>query len=440
MIAALLFAGMAAAMPLDEVAIAYVERVRATPAIAVARVSDAGVEAAFHGDGVDADTMFEIGSVTKVFTSVLLAELVADGTVTLETTVGELLPDGVAVSDEVASITLAELSRHTSGLPRLPDDAATLWRLLARPAAPYDGTTLDELWRSLSLARLARRGESNYSNLGVAVLGRLLERAAGAPYEALVETRVLAPLGLDGMSFDGDNVGGHRDNGAPTPDWSLDAYAPAGGLDATLAHMTRFVRAAMAADPDSALGRSIAQELGWARSEVDGRTFIWHNGRTGGYFAFVGFEPGTDNGVAVLTNAGHDGTGFAFALLRGIEPKLDAPPVRWSSLGFTLAMLVVAPALAFAVMRRTQSRLHVLDATVGAVFVLAIVFVLGAWRTVPLVAWFAAAGVTAGMLATATARARSAPWVPAGRPWLTAGKVASVVVFGVIAWWVIARL
>ena len=142
----------------------------------------------------DADTVFEIGSITKVFTAIVLADMVERDEARLDAPVRELLgPDASLPSRDGIEITPLHLATHSSGLPRLPDnlDPADL----ANPYADYTEADLMDFLSSHDLTR--RVGESvEYSNLGAGLLGHALAVRAGADYETLVTGRVLDPLGM----------------------------------------------------------------------------------------------------------------------------------------------------------------------------------------------------------------------------------------------------
>lgn len=192
--------GATEAATLQEIVEAYVDA-RQTPGIAVALVTPDRVEIAVAGRTgvgaeVNADTLFEIGSVTKVFTGILLADLVAEGRVSLDSTVGELMPTGHELHPAVASITLRELATHTSGLPGLHETFDMLWRVVLQPANPFAGLNSEDIFAAvaaLSGEDLATRDDFNYSNLGVALLGRLLEAATGEAYERLLKAGYFCP-------------------------------------------------------------------------------------------------------------------------------------------------------------------------------------------------------------------------------------------------------
>ena len=144
---------------------------------------------------VDGDTLFEIASVTKVFTTLLLADMVRRGEVALDDPVAKFLPPDVKVPERGRAITLEDLATHTSGLPRMPSNFAP--RDWANPYADY---SVDQLYAFLSDYTLTRDvgTQYEYSNLGMGLLGHVLARRAGTDYETLVGSRIAKPLGMDG--------------------------------------------------------------------------------------------------------------------------------------------------------------------------------------------------------------------------------------------------
>ena len=141
---------------------------------------------------LDGDTIFEIGSISKVFTSLLLADAVQRGEVALTDPISKYLPASVKVPERGRAITLQDLATHTSGLPRLPDMNPK------DPENPYADYSVDQLYRFLSTYQLPRDvGASyEYSNLGAGLLGHILALRAGTDYESLVKSRITGPLGM----------------------------------------------------------------------------------------------------------------------------------------------------------------------------------------------------------------------------------------------------
>jgi CubicO group peptidase (beta-lactamase class C family) len=270
----------------------------------------------------DATTIFEIGSVTKVFTATLLADLAGDGIVTLEDPVQGYLPPGVALPERARPITLADVATHTAGLPRLPH--GFLRRSLRHRRNPYAWFTVDDLYGGLASTRL--RGEPGarprYSNLGYGLLGQVLGVRAGLSYEQLVEERICRPLELADTRVSVPAAAlarfaqGYDRRGRPVPHWDLPALAGAGALRSSVADLLAFlrlqlghgdpalVRAAALTQPARSHFRGVAVGLGWTRLPLRGTGYevLFQNGATGGFRSFAGFVPAAATAVAVLSN------------------------------------------------------------------------------------------------------------------------------------------
>lgn len=279
-----------------------------------------GYGAVSRGGAVpDATTLFEIGSVSKVFTGVLLADAVQRGVVSLDDPAQDLLPENVRLQRHGDSqILLWHLSTHTSGLPRLPGMQG------ADAVDPYAHFTFERFCEVLPAAevRWLPGSKYEYSNLGVGLLGTLLVRAAGLrSYDELLRERLTAPLGMDATAVELDATLGrrlavpHDADCEPNHVWNGGSLAGAVGIRSCMADMQRFARAQFAPD-DSPLGRALvlAQQkryegtgdgemtigLGWHFAR-DGET-LSHNGQTGGFHAYLGVQPARRRAVCVLAN------------------------------------------------------------------------------------------------------------------------------------------
>jgi D-alanyl-D-alanine-carboxypeptidase/D-alanyl-D-alanine-endopeptidase len=270
---------------------------------------------------IDGDTVFEIGSATKVFTSLLLAIAVERGEVALNDSVAKYLPAGVKVPERGGKkITLLDLATHTSGLPRLPSNFAP-----KDPSNPYADYTVRQLYDFLGTYELPRDigSQYEYSNLGGGLLGHVLSLRAGTDYETLFQARIAKPLELKStaIALSSDMKRrlaiGHNDRGERVPNWDFPTLAGAGALRSTANDLLTFLAAelgyektplaaAMASQlavrrPTSNAGLEIA--LGWHIFKKGGdREIVWHNGGTGGYRSFIGYDPTTRVGVVVLSN------------------------------------------------------------------------------------------------------------------------------------------
>lgn len=265
----------------------------------------------------DEHTLFEIGSITKTFTALTLADMVARGEVSLVQPIKELLPSEVKVPKRgEGEITLEHLATHTSGLPRMPSNFAP-----ADPLDPYADYTPERLYAYLT-KRADRKGKADpqwsYSNLGMGLLGHALALKAGKPYEELVDERVWQPLGLDETAItltpeqQQRFAQGHNSDGAPTNAWALGALQGAGAIrssaDDLLDYMAAHVklRETPLKGPIEEVERPRAKVdehqqsgLAWLVSD---QGFVSHNGQTGGFHASALGSPAEQVAVVVLAN------------------------------------------------------------------------------------------------------------------------------------------
>ena len=290
---------------------------------------------------VSADTVFEIGSVTKSFTDLLLADMVRRGEVKLDDPVAKYLPAAVKVpmSGE-RQITLLDLATHRSGLPRMPANFHP-----TDPADPYADYTPELLYAFLSGYALPRDigSKMEYSNLGVGLLGHALALCAGRSYEDLVVERVCRPLGMADTRITLSPAMRERlakpydETLTPAHNWDIATISGAGALRSDANDMLKFVAAELdaatfpaMADTQTARNHGNSEKidlgLGWFIDRTDEPTILWHNGATGGYHAFVGFCPARRTGVVVLSNTGLDADDIGLHLLDGRRALTPPPP------------------------------------------------------------------------------------------------------------------
>ncbi len=349
---------------------------------------------------VDGDTVYEIGSITKVFTTILLADLVQEGVLELDMPVRRLLgADAVIPTRGGAEITLEHLATHSSGLPRMPSNF--------RPTDggnPYADYTMEQFHEYLATCELRRDigAAAEYSNLGMGLLGNALatllrrdlanpsaargaavddQDGAGAShdigagygsghpgrdYEELVFRRILEPLGIatrdcaecpvrssTRIAWSNEQREGqaapHSVQLRPVANWDLPTLAGAGAFRSSVNDMLTFVeanlglRGSSAASPLAGGSRLRAAMdmthevrrdfmppqftigLGWIIRHAHGRELHWHNGGTGGYRSFLGFDLETRTGVVVLSNSGDSVDDLGFHLL-DTRNDLVVPP------------------------------------------------------------------------------------------------------------------
>jgi CubicO group peptidase (beta-lactamase class C family) len=269
---------------------------------------------------LNGDTIFEIGSMTKVFTSLLLADMVQRGEVALDDPASKYLPPSVKMPERNGrSIALVDLSTHTSGLPRMPNNFQP-----KDPGNPYADYSVEQLYQFLSGYQLTRDigSQYEYSNIGGGLLGHILARRAGMDYGSLVRSRICDPLGMNSTritltpEMKARLAVGHNQGLQSVENWDLPTLAGAGALRSSANDLLTFVAAnlgytksplapAMAAmlkvrRPTGQPGLEIA--LGWHIYTTNGKEIVWHNGGTGGYRSFMGFDPQARIGVVALSN------------------------------------------------------------------------------------------------------------------------------------------
>lgn len=291
---------------------------------------------------LDGDSVFEIASLSKVFTALLLADFVVRGEARLEDPLAGYVPPGVTVpAFDGAAITLADLATHTSGLPLRPGN------IEGAPDRPnkYAGYSFAQLYADLPTHTLGQAPgtQFRYSNLGVALLGQGLALKAREPFPDLLRRRVTGPLGLVDTQFgEPPEAAGRRAQGhdldlkpiAPSDDGVL---APAGGLRSTPNDLLRLLelfltgvgpgelpaaaRLMMEVDrPGDDANTRMA--LGWRRTTIHGETYYWSHGSGDGARAFMGFNPARRVGVVAIADAA-SGAGLDDIARRVLDPQQD---------------------------------------------------------------------------------------------------------------------
>ncbi|MBF0671268.1 MAG: beta-lactamase family protein [Salinibacterium sp.] len=306
---------------------------RAHPVAAAATVARGETRVAALGTGLD--SRYEIGSISKGVTGLLYVDSVERGEVSPATRVGELLHLG---DSPAARATLADLSTHTSGLPRLA--MAHVWRkswnLTRHGKNPY-GESLEALLAAAREAKVKPSPRVSYSNLGFELLGHALAAVAGVSYPALVRDRIASPLGLTSWAVPASaeelgavDIQGRSARGRAMEPWTGEDLAPAGGIRSTVGDMARFASALLdgtapgvaALDPVTEMSRGMRVGAAWITLEANGRQVTWHNGGTGGFRTWMGLdrEAGTAAVMLSATAASVDRPGFA--LLQDLSSEI----------------------------------------------------------------------------------------------------------------------
>ena len=272
------------------------------------------------------DSIFEIGSITKTFTGLVLAQMVVQNKLTLDTPIRTLLPTGFVAKPEGAEITLADLATQHSGLPRMPDNFKP-----KDPVNPYPDYHPAQLHEFLARRGVAKPADAGYlySNLGFGLLGYGLSLRAGIPYGQLVSTEVLGPMHMSDTGVElspaqrSRLIQGYDMNFDPIGAWDFDVFAGAGAIKSTAAdmltyldanlHPDKYAAGAAADSPAATLPAAVALDhqvratvnatgkiaLAWG---VNPNGTYSHEGGTGGYRSLAAFDPAQDRAIVVLYN------------------------------------------------------------------------------------------------------------------------------------------
>jgi serine-type D-Ala-D-Ala carboxypeptidase/endopeptidase len=303
----------------------------------------------------DDRSLYEIGSLTKVFTAILLACLVEEGRVNLDDAVSKYLPN---LPNFPTEITLQSLATHTSGLPRLPRNI--WWSTLRNPMNPYANYRTQDLYAFLKRYRDTKRlGQFEYSNLGVGLLGHVLETVTQTPYEQLIVQYITAPLCLAdttiGLNADRQQrlIPGYLPSPKPqlATNWDLPTLAGAGALRSTIHDLLGFAAANLNAWNSNTATDALAAAMthchhpqqtirsrrkvdadldrdsigmGWfiqpieesdhhhdAPSHEPSNVIHWHNGGTGGYQSYLALHQSRSVAIVVLANTMPTGKNFS---------------------------------------------------------------------------------------------------------------------------------
>jgi CubicO group peptidase (beta-lactamase class C family) len=281
------------------------------------------------------DNFFEIGSVTKTFTAMLLAYYANLGRIKLSDPITRYLPDSVAANPELRSITLQNLSNHTSGLARLPDN---LIEHATDASNPYKDYTKQLLYDYLRTCKLTGKPGQQYaySNLAVGLLGSILEGVSGETFEQMVQQVICKPLGMLNTGqylnplLSPRFVQVYDAYGQPTTGWDFDVLAPCGALRSTMNDMLIYTKANMQPGTDE-LSKAIALThkvtfnkdvkigLAWHIITVNNVDYYFHDGGTNGSNCFVAFNADKNLALIVLSNAAESTDEMGTEILKKIQ-------------------------------------------------------------------------------------------------------------------------
>lgn len=280
----------------------------------------------------DGNTLYEIGSITKTFTGILLAYFAAQDKLQLDDPINKYLPDSIPA--HLSNITLASLSNHSSGLPRLPSN---FWQgaNMQNPYIHYDNQRLFSFLKNFQPTR-EPGAEFEYSNLAVGLLGVILERVSGKPYEQLLQEIIWQPLTMNNtrinlLAADSSLFAQGHMQGRPVHSWEFISLAAAGGIRSSINDMLKYAEAQISGG-NSALQKAVQLShqqtwqkntvrigLGWFLMSKDGKSYFNHNGQTGGYATALVVNPESGRAVIVLTNATVDPMATAIDLITWLD-------------------------------------------------------------------------------------------------------------------------
>ncbi|MEM9101437.1 MAG: serine hydrolase domain-containing protein [Pseudomonadota bacterium] len=318
-------------------------------AIIIATIEKSEINYYTSNATINPSTPFEIGSLSKLFTSLLLAIQHTETPVTLDTQLGDIFKED-SLPKDISEITLKQLSTHSSGLPRLPEN------LDVNSKNPYDGYTHKNLLQYLNNATLSPEKTFVYSNLGAGLLGVALEKITNENYDTLLNHHIASPLMMKNtyISRSHRNLNtmtqGYHASGKKAPHWTFDALASAGGIISTAEDLVNFLTLQLLAcckntelektisyvqktqlikavqlsqEKHFSSQQSIEMGLGWFIHEKDNDSVFWHNGQTLGFSAFMGFKPSTAKGVVILSNVALSTDEIGMAYLENSLDKLN---------------------------------------------------------------------------------------------------------------------
>ena len=325
----------------DSVARIYIQKAN-TVGLSIGIFKDGNISTYNYGETAigngklpTANTIFEIGSITKTFTSTILAYYVNEGKVKLNDPITKYLPDSVAKNPELQAITLQTLSNHTSGLPSLPDN-------ISGPTTdalnPYKDYTQKQLYAYLKTCHLKTKpGEVySYSNMAVGLLGNILTHIGGKTYEQLVAEIITGPLAMTSTEqhltplLSQRFASVYNEDGKLTPAWDFDVLAPCGALRSTVNNLLVYAKANMVKS-DTKLSKAfelthqvtfnkdVKIGLGWHIITVNNVDYIFHNGGTYGSSSFLAFNAEKNIAIVVLSNCGESTDNIGVGILKKLQ-------------------------------------------------------------------------------------------------------------------------
>ena len=308
---------------IDDIVKPYLEN-KLTKGLAIGIIKDGKTE--FYNYGIHSDanpitptekSIFEIGSISKTFTTTVLVQMLEEDLLSLDDPISKYLPDSVITWPSEVSITIKELATHSSGLPRIPINLMTTIKDMNNPYADYMVKDLYEFLKSYKpIAKNKRKVE--YSNLGMGLLGHILSMIEKKDYETMVKDRIFDKLKMNNSMIELNDsakallMQGHNQGGQPTSLWDFPTLTGAGAIRSNTQDMLKYIQEhlknplwAKAHIPIADFGGPHKIGLAWIStpSKNNTNTMLWHNGGTGGFVSFCGMVKAKKLGVVVLSNS-----------------------------------------------------------------------------------------------------------------------------------------
>ncbi len=297
----------------------------------------------------DASTVFQIASVSKLFTTSLLQILCDEDVLRMEMTLGELLGNSITLSPAAQLVTLKQLATHTSGFASIPKPLArTATKLVSKASLmrdPYSHLGPEYLFDYLKTTKDKRPpGSFRYSNFGLGLLGHILEIVTKKNFESLIFEKLLAPLEMRDTAITltpkmkAALAQGYTAKGEPSSLWTFRALAGAGAYHSTVEDMIKFVRANI--EYDALISSTLKKMhmplspgisgIGWIQATfidrfVGNKSVVWHNGMVGGYASYVSVDTEAKTGIVILSNKAVDVTMLGMMLTRLARTQSWAP-------------------------------------------------------------------------------------------------------------------
>lgn len=324
----------------DSIAKTYLSN-PSTASLSIGVIHNNKINTFFYGETLKGDkaslptgtSIYEIGSISKLFTSILLADLVEKNIITLDDSIAKYLPDSVKANPFIQKITFRQLANHTSGLARIPSNLEKTSKYDARN--PYANYTRKELYQYLKSIKLTTDpGESyEYSNLGFGLLGDIINTITHKSFDQNIKETISLPLGLTNTAEKIDPktqkiVGVYDVNGTQTLPWDFQALSGAGSLKSTTNDLLRFAQYQFKM-PENNLENALALTrqftyylppdtdigLGWNMNMSNDVITYWHNGGTGGSSSYIAIVPDLKSAIVVLSNSANSVDAISLKIL-----------------------------------------------------------------------------------------------------------------------------